>query len=69
MDKERRDFIRRDMELSKDVKLPFDIRKPKREVSRDIVYTCPNCNNTIYISKFTYLVECGTCKTLCKVKR
>lgn len=69
MDKERRDFIRRDVERSKDQKLPFDIRKPKREVARDIRYVCPKCNNVMFISRFTHMIECSSCKNLITVER
>ena len=70
MSKERREFIRKDVERSKDQPLPFEIGgKPIKPLKRDISFVCPNCKNTIYVSKFTYMVECSACRSLVKVER
>jgi len=66
MSKERRDFIHRDAKLSENMNLPFDIRKPKKEPQRNITFTCPECGNVMFIGKFTYLIECSSCKNLVK---
>ncbi len=66
LSKERREFIHKDSKIPQD--LPFDIRKPKKEPKRDIVFECPTCGNKMLVGKFTYMIECSSCKNLIKLR-
>ena len=66
MDKERRDYIHRDVKRTEGMELPFDITKPKKDVPRDIVWNCKSCGKVLLVSRHTYLVVCSACNTINK---
>jgi hypothetical protein len=47
--------------------LPFDISKPRRTKSTNVVVICPDCGRDIWVNKTTCMVECIPCKKLVSV--